>query len=235
MSDEQVHPAAAHQARRGHRRRRRPRVRPHAFGRLHRQDRRAAQALAHLSRKPRRGDHVHLLPHQHGVARDDHRDRHLVVARGRRCGVEQAARDGRKRGSESHRGAIHRHRDRRGRHLVPALPHPHRTDHERAGTLGPERELARRRADRSAEPFDRHLGDLARAGDREAGEGRKHHGHGLGGAAAGAHGEAQLLTGREPRAVHARRDVRRRPLQRGQEPQRRDHQSFTPGSTARRM
>src|SRR5439155_904322 len=46
----------------------------------------------------------------------------------------------------------------------------------------------------------------------------------------------QVVTRRDVRPVQARGDVGRRPaLQRGEHPEREDHQSFTPGSTARRV
>src|SRR2546429_166680 len=59
---------------------------------------------------------------------------------------------------------------------------------------------------------------------------------GGGGSGAGADGGHQAATRRDVRPVQARGDVGRRPaLQRGEHPEREDHQSFTPGSTARRV
>src|SRR5207237_4924760 len=132
--------------------------------------------------------------------------------------------------------AVHGDGQRGGRDPPATLLDPHRSDHQRARALGPQLELAGGRAHRAAERLERYLRDFARPDDRESRERGEGQGHRGGGSGPGANREQQVVTRGDVRAVHARRDVGCRPaLQRGEHPEREHHQSFTPGSTARRV
>ena len=239
VRDEQVEPAPPHEAGGRDLARRGTGIRPDAFRRLQRENRRAPQALAQVAGEPRHGDHIELLAHQHGVAREQHAERHaltLLDGRRRRGRLDQAPGDGGHGGGEPHPRAVHRDRERGGRNAPANLLHAHRSDHERARALRPQLELARGRAHWPAQRLERHLRDLARPDDGESRERGKGEGYRGGGSGARANREQQVVTCRDMCPVHARRHVGCRPaLQRGEHPERQHHQSFTPGSAARRV
>src|SRR5205823_4687405 len=160
----------------------------------------------------------------------------LLIVGGRRGRLDQPSRDRRHGGGEPRPRAVHGDGQRGGRDPPATLLDPHRSDHQRARALRPQLGRAGGRAHRAAERLERHLRDFARPDDRESRERREGQGHRGGGSRPGANREQQVVTRGDVRAVHPRRDVGCRPgLQRGEHPEREHHQSFTPGSTARRV
>ena len=235
VGDEQVHPFPTHLARRRDVGRHGPRVRPRALGRLKREDRRVSQTDAQLARKPRGGDHVELLADEHGIPGQDETERDPVVVRGRRGGRDEPARERRHRRREPGRRTVHGHGERRSRDLPGPLPHAHGPDHECAGTLGLEPQLACHGPDRSPHRFECHLRHLAGADDREAREAGQDQGHRLRRAGPRADGERQLVARRQASTIDSSRHIGWRALHGDQEPQRGGHQSFTPGSAGCRI
>ena len=236
----QIHPPSLHQPRRDRFLRALLSVGPDPLRRREREPRLAAEPQPHIAWKPGGDQHVELLPDQNAVGRHVHGERDLIAALGRRCAVEQGPRGSFERGRGTRR-LVRRDGDGRGRHDRPPLLHPHRSDHQRARTLGAERQLPHGRPERASHSrspariaAERDVGDFVRGNDREARKRRQREVERLGRPSARTDGEHQRVPDREPRAVHARDHDRRTRLQLGDQPDDRDHQSFTPDSPAAR-
>jgi len=236
MGNVEVQPGAAHEPRGRDVARARCRIRPHPLRGFERDLGRAVQPVPELAGEPGRRHDVELLTGKHRVRRHDERERDSVGALGGRRRVDQGVRQGCERGRPPRGPTVDRHHDRVGRDADPALPRVHGADHERSDFSRAQLQLPHGRADRRARAPDADVGELVGAQDQEAGKGRQLQADRFRRAGARPHGEPDLVAEHDPTAVHARRDVERRGahLQREQHHQGRRHQSFTPGSSARR-